>query len=95
MKFNLDLNPAALLSLLNRSKAYLVGAALIGVFGYTGWVVNQAFNVQPAAAATATGTGASTAVRFDKATINDIKQLQPVKVQVNPSDLGKPDPFGQ
>ncbi len=48
MNTNLSFEPAALLVQLRRFAPQLIGLALIGVFAYTGWVVNEAINVKPA-----------------------------------------------
>ena len=94
MNLNLDLknikfNPAALLGWLNRARPLLIGAVLVGVFGYTALVVNSALNVTPAVVATP-----ATGVSFDKATLNSLNSLTNVPSTVAPTSLGKTDPFG-
>ena len=88
MKFNLKFNPKTILPALLRAKPYLIGAFLIGVFGYTSFVVNNALNVAPAPAAKTPSH-----VTFDKATITAIKNLDVVSGQVPSGDIGKDNPF--
>jgi hypothetical protein len=91
MKMNLNFKPAALLALLRRFGPSLAGLAVVAIFGYTGWVINQAFNVQPAELGTTTATPRIT---FDKKTIDTVKSLRVVPGGVTPGALGKSDPFG-
>ncbi len=87
---NLNLNPTLLLNFLQRYARPLVGLAVAAVFGYTGWVINAAFNVQPTAPVEAAGAK----VVFDKKALETVKSLHVVNGQVTPTSLGKPDPFG-
>ncbi len=48
---HLNLSPAALLTLLNRAKPYLIGITLIAAFGGAAYAANSALNAQPAATA--------------------------------------------
>lgn len=89
MKLDLKFDATALLGFLAKYGPTIVALSLVGLFGYTGWVVNQAFNVQPAATADA----APAKVVFDKATIEAVKNLRVVPGQVAPGDVGKSDPF--
>jgi hypothetical protein len=86
MKLNLSFSPTALLAFLRRFGSTLALLAVAAVFGYTGWVINAAFNVQPAA----TDTAAARVV-FDKQALETVKQLQ---APAGPVDLGRRDPFG-
>ena len=91
MNLNLDfkkLKPAMLLRWLQLAKPYLVGLALISVFGYTAYTVNQAVNVTPATVAATTKP-----VTFDKTTLDSLKNLTNVPDQVPQTALGKSDPF--
>jgi hypothetical protein len=90
LKFNLD--PKTILPMLRKAQPYIVGILLIGVFAYTAYVVNQALNVAPAAAPSATIPKVS--ISFDKKTIDSVKSLNVVSGQVPASNLGKTDPFG-
>jgi hypothetical protein len=92
MKLNLTFSTATLLSLLRRYGRPLAGLALVAVFGYTGWVINQAFNVKPTAAVPTASPSAP--VVFDKKAIETVKSLRVVPGDVAPGDLGKSDPFG-
>jgi hypothetical protein len=93
MNGNIDFSKiVSLLKPLAHLGGYLVVLGVLGVFGYTGWVINQSF--KPAATATdASGTGK---VIFDKATIDKIKGLDQVYVSSNGSYLGAiaTSPFG-
>jgi hypothetical protein len=90
MKMNLNFSPATLLTALRRYGRPLAGLLVAAVFGYTGWVINQAFNVKPAESTAA----ATVKVVFDKKAIDTVKGLTVVNGQVAPGDLGKSDPFG-
>lgn len=92
MKLNLKFDPQALLKVLGPLAPYIVGLAVVGVFGYTGWVINQAFHVEPNAAAPAASPAVK--VTFDKQTVEMVKNLHVVPGQVQPTDVGKNDPFG-
>jgi len=90
MNLNFKFDPALILKYLRPAIPYITGVVLVGLFGYTGWVINQAFNVQPAEA-TAT---VAPKISFDKTTIETIKNLQVVPGQVPTGSLGSNDPFG-
>jgi hypothetical protein len=91
MNLNLNFNPQVLLKLLKVGGPYLLGLGLVGIFGYTGWVINQAFNVKPIEPATT----ATAKVVFDKQALETVKNLHVTSGAVAPTDLGKTDPFGQ
>lgn len=88
MKIQLKFNPKTILPALLLAKPFLIGAFLIGVFGYTAIVVNEALNIQPA-----TATKTVSTVTFDKPTINAIKNLDVVSGQVPSGTIGKDNPF--
>lgn len=88
MKFKLKLDPKTIIPILLKVKPYLIGAFLIGVFGYTAYVVNHALNVQPAAA-----VKAAPSVTFDKPTITLLRSLDVVSGQVPVGNVGKDNPF--
>ncbi len=91
MNFKLNLDLATATKLLKRFGPSLAGLAVVGIFGYTGWVINEAFNVKPAETI---ATEAAPKVGFDKTTINSLKNVRVVPGQVVPTNLGKSDPFG-
>jgi hypothetical protein len=83
------------LPMLQKAQPYVFGLALIGVFGYTAWVVNGALNVKAAASAPAVDPKQAGAAKitFDKKTIEAVKKLNVVQGDVPVGDLGKDDPF--
>jgi hypothetical protein len=90
LKFKFKFDLPTLLKLLHRFGPPLLSLVLVGVFGYTGWVVNNAFHVEP----TAPAASPKPKIVFDKKTIETVKNLRVVPGQVTPGDLGKTDPFG-
>jgi hypothetical protein len=90
MNLSFNLNFPAILAWARRFAPTLVGLALVGIFGYTGWVVNQAFNVKPDETITTT----TSRVVFDKKTVDAVKSLRVIPGEVTPGRLGKADPFG-
>lgn len=100
LNLTLDINQLKkLLPVLRVLQPYLFGLALIGVFGYTAYLVNGALNIKPAEApaVTATTPGAATApkarITFDKTVIETVKSLQVVEGGVETGKLGTDDPF--
>ena len=93
MNNNLNLNfkfsSQAILALLKRSEATLVGLILIGIFGYTAVVIGRATNVQ------ADPVAPSVVMVFDQPTIDSLKNLTVVNGDTPIGNLGKIDPFGQ
>lgn len=81
-----------LLPVLRGLQPYVVGLVLIGVFGYTAYVVNAALNVQPDKSK-ATGVKAAPKISFDKKTIQTLEQLQAVTGDVPTGSLGQDNPF--
>lgn len=92
MNLKLDLDIKKWLPILRQIQPYVFGVALIGVFGYTAVVVNQALDVKPAATTGTTPTAASK-VSFDKKTIEAVKKLDVVEGTVPTGSLGTNDPF--
>lgn len=92
MNLKLDLNLATALPILRKAQPYVFGLALIGVFGYTAYVVNAALNTQPQTAVPVS-TATATKITFDKTTISKLKQLSSVSGDVPTGDLGSSDPF--
>lgn len=90
LKLNLDFTPANLLKLLGKFGPSLLGLALVGLFGYTGWVVNEAFNTKPAET---TASSPPPKIIFDKTAIQTIKGLEVVPSQVAPTAIGTNNPF--
>lgn len=74
---------------LAKARTALVGLILIGVFGYTAYVVNLASNVR----SDATSGTKSTTIIFDKATLKSLSSRDQVPDQTALGALGKPDPF--
>jgi hypothetical protein len=94
MNFKLSFKPDDLkkvLPVLRMLQPYVVGLALIGVFGYTAYSVNAAMNVQPAKPAPSDKSAA--AITFDKKTIQNLEQLQAVSGDVPNITLGQSNPF--
>jgi hypothetical protein len=92
LKLNLNMESlTALLPKLQKAQPLIFGALLVAVFGYTSFVINQALNVQPAAAQTAIDPLPK--VSFDKKTIAALKKLNAVGGEVPLGDLGTSDPF--
>ncbi len=92
MKLDLNFNYKQILVYLRLAEPYLVGAALIGVFGYTAFFVNAALNVKPAATAT---IAPGVKISFDKTTVESVKNINVVSGQVPMVNIGKSDPFGR
>ena len=92
MKMKLDFDLKKWLPLLRGIQAYVFGAALIGVFAYTAFVVNAAINVIPPNGAL-TAADPAAKINFDKKTIESVKKLEVVQGTVPTGDLGKSDPF--
>jgi hypothetical protein len=90
INLKLDFNPAALIKLARQVGPTLAGLAVVAVFGYTGWIINRAFNVPPATS----GAAAPAEITFDQSTISALKSLQVVPGQVPVTNLGASDPFG-
>lgn len=91
LKLNFDLKK--MLAVLQRLQPYIFGVALIGVFGYTAYVVNGALNVKAAETMGAAAANPAASIKFDKATIEAVKKLDVVPGTVPAGDLGKGDPF--
>lgn len=92
MNLKLDFDYKKFLPILKQAQPYIIGVVLIGLFGYTAYVVNLALNVKPAETATIT---APPKIGFDKKAVEAIKSLNVTSGQVPAADLGTADPFGQ
>jgi len=92
MNLKLDLDFKKILPTLLKLEPYIFGLVLVGVFGYTAFVVNGFLNVKPVANPAATAS-ASAKISFDKATIEAVKKLEVVTGAVPSGDLGTSDPF--
>jgi hypothetical protein len=88
----LDLDYKKWLPLLRQAQPYVFGLLLVGVFGYTAYVVNMALNVKPDTTPSAT-VNAAAKISFDKTTIQALKDLEVVQGTVDTGALGKSDPF--
>ena len=64
--------------------SYFVILALLGLFGYTGWVINESFNPQPLG----NGIASSGKVIFDQSAIEKVKSLNQDNVGSDGSSLG-------
>ncbi len=74
---------------LSSLKTALIGIALIGVFGYTAYLVNGATNVK----SDSPGAVAGPKITFDKATLKSLANRNNVPDQTPLGTLGKPDPM--
>lgn len=90
LKLNWKLNPRQILAKLSQGLPLIFGVALIGVFGYTAWLINGALNLKPSE----TTTSAPTAIKFDQPTIQYVQGLKAVPGQTGVTAVGKPNPFG-
>jgi hypothetical protein len=79
----------SLFAKLARYEHLAVGVLLIGLFGYTAFVVQQAMNVA------ADPVIPSVTISFDAKTLESLKSLTVVQGQTPLGNLGKADPFGQ
>jgi hypothetical protein len=103
MNLKLDFDLKKILPVLLKLEPYIFGLALIGVFGFTAYVVNVALNVKPTevvgapAGGATTGAGAtagaSSRISFDKPTIEALKKLEVVEGTLPSSDIGRDNPF--
>ena len=89
MKMDLKFNPATILPILKVAQPYIIGVALIGVFGFTAYSVNSALNVTPIAVA-----AKPVGISFDKKTLDSLKSLVGAPGTIAPTQVGKSDPFG-
>jgi hypothetical protein len=95
MNLSLSFKPEDLkkiLPVLRTAQPYVIGLVLIGVFGYTAYVVNGALNLQPNKAK-ASGVKDVPKITFDKGTIKTLEQLQVVTGDVPTGNLGQSNPF--
>jgi hypothetical protein len=92
MNFKLDLDLKTWLPIAQKLQPYVFGALLVGLFGYTAYVVNVALNVKPIESAVP-AVSPATKVSFDKATIDSVKKLEVVQGTVPTGSLGSNNPF--
>jgi hypothetical protein len=95
MNLNLSFKPQELkkiLPVLRALQAPVIGLVLIGVFGYTAYVVNGALNVQPDKSK-ASGVKEVPKITFDKSTIQTLEKLEAVSGDVPTGNLGQSSPF--
>lgn len=93
MNLKLDLNVKtlkAMLPMLRKAQPYLYGLALVGVFAYTAFALNQSINVT--AAAKQTAVQPLPKITFYKNVIDSLKNRNVVNGDV-PLNLGTGDPF--
>ncbi|HEY2003786.1 MAG TPA: hypothetical protein VGH44_01570 [Candidatus Saccharimonadia bacterium] len=89
----LELNAETLRALwpgLKKAQPYIYGVLLVGVFGYTAYVLNQAINVQPAN--TQTVIKSLPKVTFYQDAIDSLSKRTVVNGDV-PLNLGNGNPF--
>ncbi|MEO7617882.1 MAG: hypothetical protein ABIS59_03495 [Candidatus Saccharibacteria bacterium] len=91
MNLQLPTNFKPYLKRLSLLRTPIVGALLIGIFGYTAFVVNLATNVK------SDGISATTTpkVGFDKATLKAVSKRTNVSGETALGTLGKSDPFAK
>jgi uncharacterized membrane protein len=73
------------LAVLRKAQATIYGLILVGVFGYSAFIINAAINVAPAA--TQSTIKALPKVTFDKATMDSLRNRDKVDASV-PLDPG-------
>lgn len=91
MNIKLPTNFKSYLKTLSRLRTALVGVLLIGIFGYTAYIVNAATNVKSDGTTPAT----SSRIVFDKAILKTVSARTNVSGETNLGTLGKPDPFSR
>ncbi len=91
MNLKLDLDLKTILPILHKLQPYVFGLALVGIFGYTAFLINASLNVKPNEVAPAAPTVPK--ITFDKKTIEAIKKLEVVEGTVPSGGIGKSDPF--
>ncbi len=91
MNLKLPHNFRNYLKLLSRAKTALIGVLLIGIFGYTAYIVNAATNIKSDSGTSA----ADTKITFDKATLKALANRNNVPDQTPLGALGKSDPFSR
>jgi hypothetical protein len=89
LKLALPTSLKPVLKSLSKARTAMVGLILIGIFGYTAYVVNTASNVK----SDATSGAKTTKIVFDKATLKALSTRDQVSDQTVLGTLGKPDPF--
>lgn len=91
LKLSLPTNIKPYLKLLAKSRTALVGLVLVGLFGFTAYIVNTATNVK------SDGVSDEKAARiiFDKSAIQAVKTRSQVPDQTVLGTLGKSDPFAR
>jgi hypothetical protein len=98
MNLNLSFKPDDLKKILPylwKIEPYVFGLVLIGVFGYTAYVVNAALNVGPATQSALPTSAAKITftTKADQETIASLKSLQNVQGTVSTGNLGTSNPF--
>lgn len=92
LKLDLNINTIKqLLPALAKAQVYIYGVAVIAIFGYTAYTVNQALNVQPATAQSVITPLPS--IKFNNSTMSQLKTLNNVGGQVPLGSLGTSNPF--
>ncbi len=90
-KFKLPTNIAPLLKKLSQLRTAIVGVLLVGIFGYTAFIVNGVINAK----IDKTTTASTTKITFDKSALKALTSRSDVPDQTALGTLGKPDPFAR
>ena len=91
MNLKLPTNLKHYLKHFSRLRTPIVGVILIGIFGYTSFIVNGATNVKSDGKTTST----EAKVSFDKATLKSVSSRTTVSGYTTLGTLGKSDPFSK
>ena len=83
------------LDILNKLRGFLILLVVIGLFGYAAYQVSRIVAVAPDAAylEKAKGDASATVIKLDVKAVEGLKNLVPVDVKVDLSNVGKSDPF--
>lgn len=92
LKLDINLDTLKKLTpLLAKAQVYIYGVAVIAVFAYTAYVINQALNVQPAQSQSVIQPVPK--ITFNKSTMDQLKSLSGVQGSVSLGSLGESNPF--
>jgi hypothetical protein len=92
LKLEINLNTIKeLLPILGKAQGLIFGCAVVALFGYTAYIVNQAVNVQPAASQSVIQPLPK--ITFNNQTMNQLKTLNNVGGSVPLGSLGTNNPF--
>jgi hypothetical protein len=92
LKLDLNINTLKqLVPALAKAQVYLYGVAVIAIFAYTAYIVNQSLNVQPAQSQSVIQPLPK--ITFDNKTMSQLKDLNNVGGSVPLGSLGTNNPF--